>query len=62
MPKLCHVGRGRCALGGGWSPVAAVRSAVLLARVHSAVRHVQAAADPARRLAADVGYLTWPRS
>jgi hypothetical protein len=45
---------------GWWSPVAAVRPAVLLARVHSAVRHVQAAADPARRLAADVGYLTWP--
>jgi hypothetical protein len=47
---------------GWWSPVAAVRPAVLLARVHTAVGHVQAAADPARRLAADVGYLTWPSS
>jgi hypothetical protein len=47
---------------GWWGPVAAIRPAVLLARVHSAVRHVQAAADPAQRLAADLGYLTWPSS
>jgi hypothetical protein len=42
---------------GWWSPVAALRPSALIGRVATAV---QRAADPERRTAAAIGFLTWP--
>jgi hypothetical protein len=42
---------------GWWSPIAAMRPAVLMRRVGTAVDKL---GDPARRTAAAVGFLTWP--
>ena len=44
---------------GWWSPIGAVRPAVLIARVEEAVRRA-VAVDPAQRAAREVGFLTWP--
>ncbi len=43
---------------GWWSPIAALRPATLIRRVETAVDRL---GDPARRTAAAVGFLTWPR-
>lgn len=45
---------------GWWSPIAAVPPARLLAAVERAVTRVQDAADPDRREARLVGFLSWP--
>jgi hypothetical protein len=45
---------------GWWSPVAAVRPAVLLAAVASAADRARAAGDPDRVSARRVGFTTWP--
>ncbi|MFC8045239.1 hypothetical protein [Nocardia sp. NPDC057353] len=47
-------------LDGWWSPVAALPPARLLALVQRGVDRVAEAADPDRRRAARVGFLTWP--
>jgi hypothetical protein len=47
---------------GWWSPVAAVRPAALLDAVGKAVLRAQEHADPERRRARGVGFLTWPSS
>ncbi|MEV0354981.1 hypothetical protein AB0H71_02860 [Nocardia sp. NPDC050697] len=47
-------------LDGWWSPVAALPPARLLALVQRGVDRVAEAADPDRRRAGQVGFLTWP--
>jgi hypothetical protein len=47
--------------GGGWSPVAAIPPAKLLAVLQRSVERVEEAADPERRRAREVGFLTWPK-
>jgi hypothetical protein len=44
---------------GWWSPVAALRPSALITRVAGAVERA-GNADPERRAAAAVGFLTWP--
>lgn len=45
---------------GSWSPIAAIPPAKLLAVLERAVARVEDAADPDRRRAREVGFLTWP--
>jgi hypothetical protein len=48
---------------GWWSPVAALRPSILIARVEAAIRRIPTADpdhDPDYRAAASVGFLTWP--
>ncbi|MET7768093.1 hypothetical protein [Nocardia sp. NPDC005366] len=45
---------------GWWSPLAAVPPAKLLAALTRAVERVEEAADPDRKRAREVGFLTWP--
>ncbi|MFX0579995.1 hypothetical protein [Nocardia nepalensis] len=45
---------------GWWSPIAAIAPAKLLSVVERAVERVEDAADPERRRAREVGFLTWP--
>ncbi|WP_433198110.1 hypothetical protein ACQP1G_03015 [Nocardia sp. CA-107356] len=45
---------------GWWSPIAAIPPAKLLAVLERAVERVEDAADPERRRAREVGFLTWP--
>lgn len=47
-------------LAGWWTPIAAVPPARLLTLVRRGVDRVEEAADPDRRAAAAVGFLTWP--
>ncbi|MBF6070735.1 hypothetical protein IU436_04805 [Nocardia farcinica] len=49
-------------LDGWWSPVAALPPARLLGLVQRGVERVEEAADPDRRSARAVGFLTWPTS
>lgn len=45
---------------GWWSPLAAVPPAKLLRALERAVERIEDAADPDRRSAREVGFLTWP--
>jgi hypothetical protein len=48
---------------GWWSPVAALRPSILIARVEAAIQRIPTADpdhDPDYRAAASVGFLTWP--
>lgn len=47
---------------GWWSPIAAVPPAPLLASVSRAIQRATAAADPDRRQAERLGFLSWPAS
>jgi hypothetical protein len=46
--------------GGSWSPLAALPPAKLLAMVEHSVERIENAADPDRRHARAIGFLTWP--